>query len=280
MKSFETEAGALAYVDEGSGTPVVLIHGIPTSSWMYRKVTAQLVDRGYRVISPDLLGMGASGRTEDEEQLTVAAQSRYLMDLLVGELGLENWIHVVHDFGGPITWEMMEDDRFKIRRLVLLNTFAYERGWSPDLNAITKTAMKLGTMEPFNQTFYEIAISSMVTNTGMATDNMLRGYCRPLVEGADFAYKCLYFSANEMKADLPRYQRTLERYRGRDVHLLWGEDDEFLSSDDQVDQLVELLQIDAEHRTILPGVHHLVPEEAPEAVVEAITRIGVSNSPK
>ena len=272
MKSFETDAGSLAYLDEGQGIPVVLIHGIPTSSWLYRKVAVQLIDRGYRVIAPDLMGMGASARTEDVTQLTVAAQAGYLNELLAEELGLEDWIHVVHDFGGPITWEMMEDERFKIRRLVLLDTFAFERGWTPELNGITKAAMKLGTMEPFNLAFYEIAVRGMVSREATATDDMLGGYCQPLVEGADLAYKCLYFSSNEVKAELPRYQRTLETYRGGDVHLCWGRGDEFLSADDQVDQLVRLLEIDAGNLAVLDDVGHLVPEEAPDQVVEAIVR--------
>ena len=57
MKYAEVQGRKLAYIDEGTGKPIVLMHGIPTSSWMYRKVIPKLVEAGYRVIAPDLMGM-------------------------------------------------------------------------------------------------------------------------------------------------------------------------------------------------------------------------------
>jgi len=269
MHYLDLEAGRLAYIDEGQGEPVVLIHGIPTSSWMYRKVIARLVASGHRVIAPDLMGLGASARTEDE-QLGVEAQAKHLAALLLDELELHDWVHVVHDFGGPVTWALMQDPRVSIRRLVILDTFAFERGWSPDLNCITQAAVSIGVSEPFNDAFYRVAICGMLMDESVATDTMLQGYCRPILAGGSAAYKRLYFSSNELKAELPRYQRTLAAYRGSDVRILWGRHDEFLSADDQVDQLVELLAVPEASVQILEDVGHLVAEEAPDNVVRAI----------
>jgi len=107
MRYADLDGGQMAYIDEGQGDPIVLIHGIPTSSWMYRKVIAGLVEQGRRVIAPDLMGMGASQRLTSAPDLRVKSQAGYLLELLGEHLGLQDWTHVVHDFGGPISWEML-----------------------------------------------------------------------------------------------------------------------------------------------------------------------------
>jgi haloalkane dehalogenase len=50
----------MAYTNEGDGTPILLLHGVPTSSYLFRKMIPLLVNKGYRVIAVDLLGYGQS----------------------------------------------------------------------------------------------------------------------------------------------------------------------------------------------------------------------------
>ena len=270
MKYAEVQGMKLAYIDEGTGKPIVLIHGIPTSSWMYRKIIPGLVDAGYRVIAPDLIGMGASDRTKDPTALTVKKQSVYLIELLADRLKLDEWSHVVHDFGGPITWEMMEDPRFRINRLIILDTFAFERGWSPGLNVVTKSLTKIGTSRPFDRAFYTMAIKGMVRDEAVANTEMIDGYCQPLADGGGFTFETLYFTANELKNELPRYQRNLARYKDHDVKIVWGRHDPFLSSTLQLDQFKELLDVEDEHVLLLDSAKHLIADEEPEAIVRFI----------
>lgn len=264
------DMGQLAFVDEGEGEVVVLLHGIPTSSWMYRHVIDGLVASGRRVIAPDLMGLGASGHPDKTVQLDVARQANYLAALLFDELHLEHWTHVVHDFGGPITWELMEDPRTSFDKLVILDTFAFDEGWSPDLNPITLMAARIGATPPFDSAFYELTLCGMLTNDSLATDSMLQGYCRPLVRGGGETYVHLYGQSNDLRHELPRYQRTLARLRGTDVRIVWGKDDPFLSPTKQVQQLAELLDVPPRHVQVLSGVGHLVAEEAPRKVIAAI----------
>lgn len=271
MEAAELQSGQLAYLDEGSGPVVVLMHGIPTSSWMYRKVVRGLVEQGHRVIAPDLMGMGASERIEDEDLLSVKAQADVLLELLGDHLGLRDWTHVVHDFAGPITWEMLGDERFRATRLVLLNTFAFEDGWSPGLNGITKAATAMGTSPPFDRAFYEIAVKGMVKDSGVANARMLHGYCRPLVEGADVAYRCLYFEANDLKGRLAGYQSKLEDSGLEVAGIVWGRHDEFLSAGAQLEQLQALMNVPASRVRIVEGAGHLIAEEDPGAVIAAIS---------
>ena len=92
-------------VDEGSGPPVLLLHGFPDSSALWRHQIPALVDAGHRVIAPDLRGFGASDRPEGVAQ--------YTMPLLIGDLvgildalGEQRADVVGHDWGAGIGWTL------------------------------------------------------------------------------------------------------------------------------------------------------------------------------
>lgn len=113
------------YVDEGAGHPVVMVHGNPSWSYMYRGLVSTLRDR-YRTLAPDHIGMGLSD---------APPRSRYPYDLarrvddftrFMASLDLdEPATLVVHDWGGMIglTWAVEHPD--EVARLVLLNTAAF-----------------------------------------------------------------------------------------------------------------------------------------------------------
>ena len=60
QKSFSSPEGNIRYIDRGQGPAILLLHGVPSSSWLYRKMIDPLVAAGYRVIAPDMLGFGSS----------------------------------------------------------------------------------------------------------------------------------------------------------------------------------------------------------------------------
>lgn len=142
-----SESLELSYVDVGpADAPVILlVHGVPTSSWSYRHLIESLVERGYRVISPDNLGFGNSSMPDDPLLYDLRKQASRLLKLMDG-LSIDHWTQVLHDVGGPITWEMLMISPDHIERLVLLNTFAYQVGWHPPEsmnNELVKFAMKV-----------------------------------------------------------------------------------------------------------------------------------------
>jgi len=90
----------MAYVDVGNGDPIVLLHGNPTSSYLWRNVIPHLSGLG-RCLAPDLVGMGASGRTPDGSYRFVD-HARYL-DGWFDALGLKrNVTLVIHDWGSAL----------------------------------------------------------------------------------------------------------------------------------------------------------------------------------
>ena len=105
-KNVEVLGSKMAYVEAGSGDPVVLLHGNPTSSYLWRNVIPHLEER-WRCIAPDLIGMGDSDKLEPSgpERYTFVEHRRYL-DALLEALGVtENVTLVVHDWGSALGFD-------------------------------------------------------------------------------------------------------------------------------------------------------------------------------
>ncbi len=116
----EQDGLRLHYVDEGAGAPVLLLHGEPTWSYLYRTVIPELTPAA-RVVAPDYLGFGRSDkplRVEDYTyDLHVGSMRR-----LVEELDLRDLTIVVQDWGGPIGLRLAVEHPERVARLVIMNT--------------------------------------------------------------------------------------------------------------------------------------------------------------
>ncbi len=119
-KEFEA-GGVRSFVrSQGEGDPIVLFHGIPSSSYLYRKVIPLLAARGFRALAFDLPGLGFADRPADFDY-TFGGLGRWAA-AAVDALGLERFHLVVHDAGGPVGFEMVATMPARIRSLTLLNT--------------------------------------------------------------------------------------------------------------------------------------------------------------
>ncbi|HJL01647.1 MAG TPA: alpha/beta fold hydrolase [Polyangiaceae bacterium LLY-WYZ-15_(1-7)] len=115
----------LSYVDVGprDAEPVVLLHGNPTWSFLWREVIPPLARR-HRVIAPDLLGFGRSDRLRRMADYTLENHLAALAALL-DHLRLERVTLAVHDWGGPIGLSWAVDHPERLARLVIMNTWAF-----------------------------------------------------------------------------------------------------------------------------------------------------------
>ena len=98
---FTWEGVGIHYLDEGAGPSVVLFHGEPTWSFLYRHVIPPLVAAGYRAIAPDYPGFGKSDKPTDPDFYTYHRLVDSMLSL-VDHLELEDATAVVQDWGGPI----------------------------------------------------------------------------------------------------------------------------------------------------------------------------------
>jgi haloalkane dehalogenase len=112
--------GRMHYIDEGTGPPVLLVHGTPTWSFEYRHVIRAAMGSS-RCIAPDQLGFGLSDRPR-QASYTPEAHARRLREF-VDAMGLDHFALVVHDYGGPIGLPLALAGR--VTRLVMLNTWMW-----------------------------------------------------------------------------------------------------------------------------------------------------------
>ncbi|MCX6470151.1 MAG: haloalkane dehalogenase [Corynebacteriales bacterium] len=117
----EWEGMRVHYVDEGAGDPIVLFHGEPTWSYLYRKMIGPLVDAGHRVIAYDHIGFGRSDKPTDRDWYTYNRHSA-VADHVLDELGVDNATVVVQDWGGPIGLRWATEHPERVARLVIMNT--------------------------------------------------------------------------------------------------------------------------------------------------------------
>lgn len=108
-------------LDWGQGDPVFCIHGVPTSSFLYRKVLKELEKKGLRGIAIDLPGFGLSDRPEDFEY-SFPNYARFCAQA-AEEMGLKKYHLVVHDIGGPIGFALAAQNPEEILSLTILNTW-------------------------------------------------------------------------------------------------------------------------------------------------------------
>jgi len=118
------------YVDEGAGAPVLMLHGEPTWSYLYRKMIPPLVAAGVRCIAPDYIGFGKSDKVTDDSWYVIERHMESIR-ALIGTLDLWDITIVAQDWGGPIGLRQAVDLPECFARLVILNTWLHQEGYRP-----------------------------------------------------------------------------------------------------------------------------------------------------
>ncbi|MGW2153149.1 haloalkane dehalogenase [Nonomuraea sp. NPDC001699] len=114
----------MAYVEAGpaDGEPVVLLHGEPSWSFLYRHVMRELAAAGLRAIAPDLIGFGRSDKPVDPAEHTYARHVEWTRALLFDALGLDGVTVVGQDWGGLIGLRIAAEHPERVARIVAANT--------------------------------------------------------------------------------------------------------------------------------------------------------------
>lgn len=141
---FQTAAGRMHYVDEGSGEVILFLHGNPAWSFLYRKQIKHLSPH-YRCIAPDYLGFGLSDKPYDWSYLP-EDHAKYI-EAFIEHLGLKDITLVVNDWGGPIGMHYAVHHPHNIKRLMVLNTWAWPV--DDDLHYTSFSAMMGGPVGRF-----------------------------------------------------------------------------------------------------------------------------------
>jgi pimeloyl-ACP methyl ester carboxylesterase len=276
---FATADGRLHHVDEGprDGTAVVLLHGNPTWSYLYRRIVPPLVEAGCRAIAVDHLGFGRSDKPAGAAPYAVAAHARRLAALLDG-LGLRDAVVVVHDWSGPIAlpWVAAHPDR--VAGLVVLNTFA-PRLPGPMGAMASVRALRAPLLGPLLVKRRSVPVEAFLLRAGLARperldDRAREAYRAPHPTPADRDAVLAFPRQIPLRRGGPVAElaaRTADRLpralAGKPVTLCWGARD-VLFGEDVLSLWRELLPAATVAR--LPDAGHFLQEDAPEAVAEHV----------
>src|SRR3954470_15370582 len=119
----ETSDGLrMAYLDESGGQTVLLLHGEPSWSYLYRKMIPVLVDAGLRVVAPDLIGFGRSDKPAEQSDYTYARHVEWLRSVLFDVLDLRDIVLVCQDWGGLLGLRLVAEHPGRFAGVVAANT--------------------------------------------------------------------------------------------------------------------------------------------------------------
>jgi 2-hydroxymuconate-semialdehyde hydrolase len=249
-------AGELACVDVGEGPPVLLLHGFPTSSLLWRREAMFFASR-MRVIVPDLLGYGESDKPRGAD-LSEPAQAGYARDLL-RSLGIDELAIVGHDIGGVVAQLLALDEGGpRVKALVLLDSPSFDAWPIEGVRLIQGAAPEQETTQ-FVEDLIRLTFDLGMAHRERLDEATMQAYARPW---------------RDEPAAFFRAARGIEGkgLSGRDGELaaldlptliLWGEEDPFLGVE-LADRLQE--SIPGSTLALLPGCSHFVGEDAPQTI--------------
>jgi pimeloyl-ACP methyl ester carboxylesterase len=265
------EGQRLFYRDAGppSAPVVLLLHGFPASSFMFRNLVPVLADQ-YRVIAPDYLGFGFSDApSADNFSYTFDALAA-LTAALLGQLGVTRYAMYVHGYGAPIGWRLALADPAGVPAIVIQNGNGYEAGFTeafwkpvreywqeqtPQTEGAVREALTLGSIRW--QYLHGVPDESVVSPDTWHHDFAL--VSRPGNDRIQLNLLADYAS------DIPLYPHLHAYLRDSRVPLLavWGRDDEIFGPDG-----ARAFAADA-HRAeihLLEGGHFLLESQLDAAV--------------
>ena len=259
----------VAFADQGEGAPVLLLHGCPFSSFIWRNVIPPLAQAGHRCVAPDLLGLGDT-ETHPGADWSLPAQVAMVTGLL-DTLGLER-VHIVgHDHGGAIAQLLAADHPDRIDRLVLSNAEAHDNWPSGD-----ERPFVIASQLPLIGPLFRLALSSTktlkfilrearaVNDASALTDELVAGYVRANLSDPHKRAKTARVLAGQLDPDNNHHTlEAVDRLRrfDRPTMLLWGTEDAHFGPE-WADRLAA--DIVGFCRMELLPTDHLVMEEEPD----------------
>ena len=120
----------MRYVDEGSGDPIVFLHGNPTSSYLWRNIIPHVSGLG-RCVAPDLIGMGDSDKLKNSGPDSYSfLEHREYLDALLKEIGVsENIVFVIHDWGSALGFDWAYRHPDKVKGIVYMEAVLFHYDW-------------------------------------------------------------------------------------------------------------------------------------------------------
>jgi haloalkane dehalogenase len=265
-KTVQVDGLRLAYRELGDGPPVLLLHGWPTSSFLWREVMRPIA-RANRVVALDLPGFGASDKP---------VGTRYsfdffgrALDLFLTRLGIDQLGLAVHDLGGPVGLHWALDRPGRLTKLALLNTLVY-----PEFSEAVKEFVRACASPEFRENITSPAGLESIMRDGLADPAKLSAEVLAAVHEpfrtADARGALADAGIGLSRKGFAQIARRLPTLR-IPVRVVYGARDRVLPdvADTMARVKTDLPQADV---TVLPNCGHFLQEEAPAEVGELLAR--------
>ncbi len=256
------------YIDEGSGPVVLMLHGNPTWSFLYRNVIREL--RGsFRLIAPDFLGCGLSDRTPGVRFKAVDRINQ--LEQFVDALGLTKFSMLMHDWGGPLGTGFMLRRLDSVERIIYLNTTLTETESLPPIIKLAAFPVIGKALTRHTDTFVRLTTSMGAFKK--LTPDVVDGYRAPYLTRKQRDAIWDFVDDIPFDANHPTYSQMVEiaaglpRVAQKPVKIIWGLRDpcfhrEMLSKVAAHFPRAEILEI--------ADASHLVLDDAPQIAIPAI----------
>ena len=259
--AYDFEGQVVRYGVIGEGDPLILVHGTPFSSVVWRRIAPHLARR-WRVFYFDLLGYGRSDM-RDGQDVSLGVQNR-LFATLLDHWGVQRPDVVAHDFGGATALRALLLNDRRYRTLTLIDPVALAPWGSPFVRHVRRHEAAFAELPAY---IHAAILSAYLKGAAyrQLSDEALRLHAEPWLTAAGQA--AFYRQIAQMDQ---RYTDEIEgRYGEIDCPtlILWGEQDAWIPV--ERGRVLASRIANAVFRTV-PSAGHLVQEDAPEAVVAAL----------
>jgi len=267
---FERDGVSMHFIDEGEGIPVVLCHGNPDWSFLYRDIVKELSSE-CRLIAYDLPGFGFSD-TPQNFGFTPQEHAEWISALILEHLKLEKFIIVVQDWGGPTGLWVATNSPDRVLGAVISNTWA----WKPE-----------GTLKTFSNVMKTSIASRLVLNknyfvTDLLIDNLSeeKKSDEAIVNAYKFAFPTiesrigtLEFPRQITKSSewLSQLETRLPSLENKPIEFIFGQQDFAVGSPEIIKKWQSIYP--KANTKLLPNANHFTQEDSPESFVTAIREI-------
>ena len=268
---FQRGTSSMHYVDEGNGLPVVMLHGNPTWSFLYRNVIKQLVHSGrFRCIAPDYPGFGCSDHPEGYGY-TPQEHAEWI-ERLIDELALDQFILVGQDWGGPIGLSVALKQPKRLAGLVLGNTWGWPVTFKPRMFSYIMGSRFPGKYLQINKNYFARSIvPSGISKSEQRRPDILSHYTRPFPDKMSrqgtWIFPRALRTASQWLAEL---EKKLSRLDDIPVELVWGMKDFAFGDEYYINRWQSYFS--KARVTMLEDASHYLQEDRPDAVADAIVR--------